>query len=56
MSSALCEVAQRNHIFVVIGISERDGNTCYNTILFIDNKGKIFGKHRKFMPTHYDLK
>lgn len=53
-TDALCEAARRNNIFVVIGISERDGNTCYNTILFIDNKGKIFGKHRKLMPTHVE--
>jgi nitrilase len=53
-TDALCEAARKNNIFVVIGISERDGNTCYNTILFIDNKGKIFGKHRKLMPTHVE--
>lgn len=51
---ALCESARKNNIYVVIGISERDGNTCYNTILFIDNRGKIFGKHRKLMPTHVE--
>ena len=53
-TDALCEAARKHNIHVVIGISERDGKTCYNTILFIDNKGKIFGKHRKLMPTHVE--
>jgi aliphatic nitrilase len=37
---------------LVVGVNERDGNTCYNTLLFIDRKGSILGKHRKLMPTH----
>ncbi|MED0715766.1 carbon-nitrogen hydrolase family protein [Aeribacillus composti] len=53
-TDALCEAARKHNIHVVIGISERDEKTCYNTILFIDNKGKIFGKHRKLMPTHVE--
>ncbi|KAA9019007.1 carbon-nitrogen hydrolase family protein [Niallia endozanthoxylica] len=53
-TDALCEAARKNNIFVTIGISERDGNTCYNTILYINNKGQIFGKHRKLMPTHVE--
>ncbi len=48
----LCEVARANNIDLVMGVSERDGNTCYNTLLFINRQGKLLGKHRKIMPTH----
>lgn len=50
----LCQTAARNHIDVVMGITERDGNTCYNTLLFIDRRGRLLGKHRKLMPTHVE--
>lgn len=52
--TALCDAARANDINVVIGISERDGNTCYNTQLFISRKGELLGKHRKLMPTHVE--
>ena len=47
----LCEAAKKNHIFVVMGINERDNKTIYNTLIYIDKEGRIIGKHRKFMPT-----
>lgn len=50
----LCEAARRNNVNVVMGITERDGNTCYNTLLFIDRRGTLLGKHRKLMPTHVE--
>lgn len=50
----LCEAARRKNINVVMGITERDGNTCYNTLLFIDRRGTLLGKHRKLMPTHVE--
>lgn len=37
--------------FVVVGISERDGGTLYNTLLYFDDSGQIVGKHRKLVPT-----
>ena len=37
--------------FVVVGISERDGGTLYNTLLYFDDTGRIVGKHRKLVPT-----
>ena len=37
---------------VVMGINERDGNTLYNTILYISDQGKLLGKHRKLIPTY----
>lgn len=37
---------------VVLGVSERDGGTCYNTQVFIDADGTYLGKHRKLQPTY----
>ena len=51
-TDVLCDVARANNIDLVMGVSERDGNTCYNTLLFINRQGKLLGKHRKIMPTH----
>ena len=53
-TDVLCDVARVNDIGVVMGLNERDGNTCYNTLLFINREGKILGKHRKIMPTHVE--
>ena len=51
----LCKAAGKNQINVIIGIHERNtessNGSLYNSILFIDDKGKIIGKHRKLMPT-----
>ena len=51
-TQVLCETARINKIDIVMGMNERDGNTCYNTLLFINRQGQILGKHRKLMPTH----
>jgi len=52
----LCKAAKLAKINVVIGMNERNSETSnaslYNTILFIDDHGKILGKHRKLMPTN----
>ncbi len=45
------EAARKQGVYVVIGINERDNKSIYNTLLFFDRKGRIFGKHRKFKPT-----
>ncbi len=37
---------------VVLGVSERDGGSCYNTQVFIDADGAYLGKHRKLQPTY----
>ena len=51
----LCEAAKENKINVVIGMSERNiessNASLYNSILFIDERGNILGKHRKLIPT-----
>jgi nitrilase len=54
-TSKLCEAAKKATISVVIGISERNIETSnaslFNSLLFIDDKGIILGKHRKLIPT-----
>lgn len=46
----LCGTAKENHIFVVMGINERDGKSLYDTMIYIDQNGNLVGKHRKFKP------
>ncbi len=54
-TDALCRAAQQAHAYVVMGMSERNveasGASLYNTLLYIDDQGKIMGKHRKLVPT-----
>lgn len=38
--------------YVILGIHEREGKSLYNTIVFINNEGRLIGKHRKLMGTH----
>jgi nitrilase len=47
----VCEAAARAKTNVVMGLSERDGGTLYNTQVFIGRDGQILGKHRKLQPT-----
>lgn len=45
---AMCETAKENNIFLQSGsIAELENEKIYNTAYFIDNDGKIIGKHRK---------
>lgn len=39
-------------VYVVLGVSERDGGTLYNTQVFIDEAGRYVGKHRKLQVTY----
>lgn len=51
----LCAAAARANAVVVIGCNELDPrpgvHTVYNTLLTIDNHGRVLGRHRKMMPT-----
>lgn len=50
----LCAAARKAKVYVVMGVAEKRPNTTgslWNTQLFIDNKGKILGKHQKLVPT-----
>lgn len=51
----LCSAAEKNGIFVVMGMSERNtensNGSLYNSLLYINDQGVIIGKHRKLVPT-----
>jgi len=47
----LAQAAADNHIYLVIGVVERDGGTLYCSVLFFAPDGNFLGKHRKIMPT-----
>ncbi len=51
----LCDAARKAKINVAIGLNERNtessNSSLFNTLLFIDEKGKVLGKHRKLIPT-----
>ena len=51
LTQRLGEAAAAHGAYVVIGIIERDGGTCYCTALFFGPDGALLGKHRKLMPT-----
>jgi nitrilase len=54
--SALCDAAKDNKVTIVCGLNERDGKlsraTLYNTVVIINEQGKILNRHRKLMPTN----
>jgi nitrilase len=54
-TDALCQAAQDARMFVVMGINERNveasGSSLYCTMLYIDDQGRIMGRHRKLVPT-----
>ena len=47
----LGEAAAAHGCHVVMGVIEREGGTCYCTVLFFGPDGRLQGKHRKLMPT-----
>ena len=51
LTQRLGEAAAAHEAYVVIGVIERDGGTCYCTVLFFGPDGAMLGKHRKLMPT-----
>ena len=48
----LCSAAAEANLNLVMGLHERDGNTLYNSMLYISDEGKVLGKHRKLIPTY----
>ena len=47
----LGEAAAAHGCYVIMGVIEREGGTCYCTVLFFAPDGTLLGKHRKIMPT-----
>lgn len=43
----LGEAAKKNHVYIVAGLLERDGEIVYNTAVLINREGKLVGKYRK---------
>jgi len=43
----LGRAAKQNHLWVVVGLTERDGGQIYNTAVLLNRDGKIAGKYRK---------
>jgi predicted amidohydrolase len=56
--AAIAEAAGRLGLVVVLGISERDdefsGGTLFNTVVFIDERGRVRHVHRKPVPTYFE--
>ena len=50
--AALRRAAGETQTDVVIGIHERSGNTLYNTMLYITDRGRRLDLHRKLVPTY----
>ncbi len=48
----LCHAARQANTHVVVGVTERDDKALYNTLVFIDRRGKLLGSRRKLLPTH----
>jgi nitrilase len=51
----LSQAAKKAGVYVVVGLNERNAEasnaTLYNTLLYIDAKGNLLGKHQKLVPT-----
>lgn len=46
-SNRLAEAAARNRLWVVAGLTQREGDQLYNTAVLIDRQGKLAGTYRK---------
>ncbi|MBL0385089.1 hypothetical protein JJB07_00395 [Tumebacillus sp. ITR2] len=47
----LCQAAREHNVHVVMGITEREGEKLYSSLLFVDNEGNIPLVHRKVRLT-----
>ena len=48
----LCSAAAEGRLTLVMGLHEKDGNTLYNTMIYISEEGQFLGSHRKLIPTY----
>jgi len=50
----LSAIAKANHVYLVVGVIERELGTLYCCVLHFDDHGVFLGKHRKLIPTFYE--
>ena len=46
-SDRLCKMAKEYHIYLCVGLAEKDGNHLYDSAILVDSGGRILLKHRK---------
>ena len=46
-SKRLCMLADKYGIYLCIGLAEKDGNKLYDSVILIDDTGRLLLKHRK---------
>jgi predicted amidohydrolase len=53
-TDALCAAARKAGVAVVMGANEREsfGGSIYNSLVFIDEEGRVVATRRKLVPTH----
>ena len=50
-TSRLGEKARQYHLYIVAGLTEREGGVVYNAAVLIDRQGRVAGKYRKvYLP------
>jgi nitrilase len=54
VTEAVSQAARSHQIVVVLGITERDGGSLYNTQLVFDADGTLLLKRRKITPTYHE--
>lgn len=50
----IAQAARQHRVNVVVGVNERSRHgvgTIYNTMVFINEEGRVLGRHRKLVPT-----
>ncbi len=53
-TDALCAAARKVRCTAVVGMTEREGGTLYNTQLIVGAGGEILGRRRKLVPTSHE--
>lgn len=53
-TDAIAEAARTAELVVSIGVTERDGDSLYNTQLLFDADGTMLQRRRKIMPTYHE--
>lgn len=50
----ISEIARKNHIYLALGVTEREGKDLYCSEYLFDPSGQNLGKHRKLRPTGFE--